>query len=161
MLQIILMQFFHISRIIESYHLNLKPNCMNKNLNKPLKTNHFIVFLFLMMMNLSCNGATKLANHQFAYITNQGDNTVSVIDTTKNKVIQSIAVGKAPVGVAVSARLQRVYITNVDSQDISIINTQNNKVIETLKIKGSPVGVTLSADNKVLYVADWFDNQRT
>ena len=38
-----------------------------------------------------------------AYITNQGDNTVSVIDTSVNQVIKIIKVGKAPVGVAVSA----------------------------------------------------------
>jgi len=43
-----------------------------------------------------------------AYITNQGANTVSVIDTHQQKVTHTITVGKAPVGLAVSKKLQRV-----------------------------------------------------
>ena len=95
----------------------------------------------------------------YAYITNQGEDTVSVIDTTKNSVSQTIAVGKGPVGIAVSASMQRVYIANVESQEISVINTQNNSVIQTIKINGAPVGLTLSPDNSTLYVADWFANK--
>ena len=58
-----------------------------------------------------------------AYITNQGENTVSVIDTTTNQVINTIKVGLKPVGVTVSAFNRRAYISNVDVQSISVIDT--------------------------------------
>ena len=88
-------------------------------------------------------GACNAANHStqrssYAYITNQGAHTVSVINTENNQVVHTIAVGKAPVGVAVSSQLQRAYISNVESQDISVIDTQTNTVVGTIKIKGSP-----------------------
>ena len=94
-----------------------------------------------------------------AYITNQGDNTVSVIDTNSKQVINTIKVGLRPVGVAVSDLNHRAYISNVDGQSISVIDTDKNKLIKTYPIKGSPVGLLLSPDHKTLYVADWTDNR--
>jgi YVTN family beta-propeller protein len=42
--------------------------------------------------------------HQpFAYVTNLVDNTVSVIDTARNKVVATIPVGTAPFAVAFAA----------------------------------------------------------
>jgi YVTN family beta-propeller protein len=41
---------------------------------------------------------------QNAYITNSGDNTVSVIDTATNTVTATIPVGNSPFGVAVRCR---------------------------------------------------------
>jgi len=38
----------------------------------------------------------------FGYVTNVDDNTVSVIDTVRNKVVATIRVGAGPVGVATS-----------------------------------------------------------
>ncbi len=94
-----------------------------------------------------------------AYITNQGDNTVSVIDIKQNIVIDTIKVGKAPVGVAVSAKLNRVFISNVESNDISVIDPESNQVIENIALPGSPVGLALAPDNNTLYVADWFSDR--
>ena len=118
-----------------------------------------VLFAFLL-----CACAPLAHQNSFAYITNQGDNTVSVIaikngDMTQNKVVTIIKVGKAPVGVAVSAALKRAYITNVDSSDISVINTQTKQVIETIKIGGSPVGIALAPNNHALYVADWYSDR--
>ena len=38
--------------------------------------------------------------HQDMYVTNFGDDTVSVIDTTTNTVIDTIPVGNVPLGIA-------------------------------------------------------------
>ena len=55
----------------------------------------------------ACNAANDSVQHSsFAYITNQGEHTVSVINTETNQVTSTISVGKAPVGVAVSTQLQ-------------------------------------------------------
>ena len=70
-----------------------------------------------------------------AYITNQGSNNVSVIDVVNNKVITTIEVGKAPVGVAVSTKLAKVFISNVDGQSISVIDSKKKQKIKKIKIK--------------------------
>ena len=66
----------------------------------------------------------------YAYITNQGDNSVSVINTNTNKIIQTIAVGHRPAGVVVSHNGKRVYVSNPESKDISVIDT---KTLQNIK----------------------------
>jgi YVTN family beta-propeller protein len=76
-----------------------------------------------------------------AYVTNEGDNTVSVIDTATNTVIGSPIpvgfgpVGFGPVGVAASPDSSKVYITNFNDNTVSVIATATNTVI------GSPIPV--------------------
>lgn len=52
------------------------------------------------------------ANAQYAYITNNGGNTVSVIDTLTNKVSTTIPVGSRPFGVTATVDAAKVYVTN-------------------------------------------------
>ena len=75
---------------------------------------------------------------QNAYITNAGDNTVSVIDTAANTVIGSpIPVGARPIGVAVTPDGSKVYITNSSqfANTVSVIATATDTVL------GSPIPV--------------------
>ena len=91
-----------------------------------------------------------------AYITNQGSDNVSVIDTGSRAVIATIPVGKGPVGVAVSAKLNRVYISSVDGQSVSVIDSNTNKVIDQLAIDGSPVGVARAIQRYALAILGFF-----
>jgi YVTN family beta-propeller protein len=43
------------------------------------------------------------ADGTHAYVPNQGDGTVSVIDTARNKVVATIRVGAGPVGVDITS----------------------------------------------------------
>ena len=61
---------------------------------------------------VACLVAQTTALAQNAYITNEGGNTVSVIDTATNTVIGTpIPVGSSPVGVAVTPDGSKVYVT--------------------------------------------------
>ncbi len=60
-------------------------------------THRQYLYLSLPVILLSLMLSACVQN-SLAYITNQGDNTVSVIDTKQQKVIKTIAVGRAPVG---------------------------------------------------------------
>ncbi|HSF71256.1 MAG TPA: YncE family protein, partial [Methylotenera sp.] len=112
--------------------------------------------LIFILLFIVCACAPK--PNSMAYITNQGDNTVSVIDIQQNKVINTIKVDKAPVGVAISNKLKRVFISNVESNNISVIDSAINKVIESITLQGSPVGLAMAPDHNTLYVADWFSD---
>ncbi len=68
----------------------------------------------------------------FAYITNPGNNTVSVIDTATNNVTATVNVGNHPWGVAVSSDGKKVYVTNVFSDSVSVIDTATNTVAATV-----------------------------
>ena len=51
-------------------------------------------------------------NSNFAYVTNEGGTTVSVISTATNNVTKTVTVGSDPVGVAVTPNGDYIYITN-------------------------------------------------
>ncbi len=77
----------------------------------------FIALLCCVLCLPVCGKATD-----YAYITNQGAHTVSVVDLQQHKVVNTVAVGKAPVGVAVDNRNQLVYVSNVEGHSLSVID---------------------------------------
>jgi len=96
----------------------------------------------------------------FAYVTNQGDHTVSVVDLATSKVDATITVGKAPVGVAIDGLTNRAYITNVESRSVSVLDMLKNTVIFEIQLeKVAPVGIALNKSGGQLFVADWYHDQ--
>jgi YVTN family beta-propeller protein len=92
---------------------------------------------------------------QNAYITNEGSDTVSVIDTKNNTVTATIPVGGEPIGVAASPNGRRAYIANVGAT-VSVINTATNKVVDTIDLTAfaSLYGVAVSPDSRKVCVAN-------
>ena len=56
-----------------------------------------------------------------AYVTNADDGSVSVIDTTKRAVSETIKVGKSPDGIAVDPTTHAVYTANAGDDTVSVI----------------------------------------
>ena len=106
-----------------------------------------ILALFLLV---SIAGAAP-----YAYITNQGDNTVSVIDTANDTVTATIPVGNGPLAVAISPDGKKVYVANAyDTATISVIDTSTNTITSTVPVGGTwPYGVAVSPDGARLYIA--------
>jgi YVTN family beta-propeller protein len=89
-----------------------------------------------------------------AYVTNQGADSVSVIDTATNTVIATIPVGSGPRAVAVSPDGTRAYVTNLASATVSVIDTATNTVIATIPVGSGPRAVAVSPDGARAYVAN-------
>ena len=104
----------------------------------------FVLILFAMI--------GLRANAQTAYITNSGDNTVSVINVAKDSVINTIAVGDVPYGLSISPTI--VYVVNYYSNTVSVISSITNKVIATIRVGKWPFGVAVSDDGSKAYVTN-------
>lgn len=81
-----------------------------------------------------------------AYVTNQGHNTVSVIDTATNKVKATVDVapaGQGPAGVAVTPDGRKVYVANYATDKVSVIDAGSDTVLRTiaLPVGSKPIGV--------------------
>lgn len=92
--------------------------------------------LILLMAFLLWPAATFA--QPFAYVSNYLDDSLSVIDTSANTVVQTIAVGAGPHGVAVTPNGARVYVTNTDDNSVSVIDALTNTVIATVTVVFSP-----------------------
>ena len=72
-------------------------------------------------------------------VTNNGGNTLSVIDNSSNTVVSTIIVGIGPQAVAVNTSAHRAYVTNNGSNTLSVIDTGTNTVVATVTM-GTGVG---------------------
>jgi uncharacterized repeat protein (TIGR01451 family) len=110
---------------------------------------------------LSVTSAASASPGTYAYIANQGNNNVSIINTVNNTVITTVNVGTAPYGVAFSPDKTKVYITNHGSGTVSVIDTLTNNVTNTINVGSSPEGVVATPDGTKVYVANWDNNNVT
>jgi len=89
-----------------------------------------------------------------AYIPNTGSNTVSVIDTTTNTVIDTIKVGVDPEGMVINPDTNRAYVANTGSNNVSVIDTTTNTVIDTIRVGIFPDTVEVNPDTNRVYVTN-------
>lgn len=93
--------------------------------------------------------------HQpLAYVTNEADNTVSVIDTASNTVVATIPVRQEPNGVAITSDGIRAYVTNKLDDSITVIDTSNNAVVATIPGFILPAGVAITPGRTDPYERD-------
>ena len=90
----------------------------------------------------------------FAYVANSGSNTVSMIDIPTQLVVNTIAVGSGPWGVAISPDGTQVYVTNSFGNNVSVISTASSTVVATIPVQSDPQGVAFTPDGTSAYVAN-------
>ena len=80
-----------------------------------------------------------------AYVTNQFDDTVSVIDTATNAVVGSpITVGDVPFGIAITPDGTKAYVTNLSADTVSVIDTATNAVVgSAINVGDVPFGIAI------------------
>src|SRR5262249_51127601 len=95
----------------------------------------------------------KTRKHFFAYVTNNGSATVSVIDTVTNTVVATIPVGLAPNGVVLTPDGKFAYVANWSSNTVSVIDTTTKTVVGSpIPIVSAPQGIGITPDGKSVYV---------
>lgn len=102
--------------------------------------------------------STSARAEERAYVANSGSDTVSVIDTATDLVIDTIAVGRIPNGIATTPNGVAVYVVNGGSPgaagSVSMIDTTTNTVRATVPVGSNPYGVTVAPDGSLVYVAN-------
>ena len=97
-------------------------------------------------------------NGPFAYVANNGSDTVSVINIPTGQVSDSILVGSGPWGTAISPDQTQVYVTNNQGNNVSVINAASGSVVATIPVQSSPLGVSFTPDGKEVYVVNGSSN---
>jgi hypothetical protein len=111
--------------------------------------------------------ADQLAHGSFsplAVVSNSGCNNVSTIDInpaspTFGHVLNSIAVGKTPQGVAVSPRLGLAVVANNGDGTASVVNLlTNTQSVAAVAVGTNPIGVAIDDATGVALVANFTSN---
>ena len=118
----------------------------------------FTGLLVLLLGAWSVAGAAPLA-----YVSNNADGTVSVIDVAPPSgcpiagqsppcVVATLKVGTSPSGVAVNPAGTFAYVANWGDDSVSVIRTSDNNVTTIQAVGFGPWGVAVSPDNSRVYV---------
>ncbi|WP_366922319.1 YncE family protein [Metallumcola ferriviriculae] len=109
------------------------------------------LMLLLFVVGLT---ACSAAEQYLVYVPNAGDGTVTVYDTSTQKVKQTISVGKtASHGVAVTPDNRYLYTGDLDGGNIYVVDTQTGKKVKTINVGERTHGVDISPDGKYVLVA--------
>lgn len=119
------------------------------------------VLAWLVLITLGATGCQQHdfpnypANYrEYAYISNGGSNTVTVLDLVNMRQERVIAVGTAPSGLGVNPRRNEVYVVNSGSGTVTVINAETNTVAATMRVQHQPYFIDVDAEGKRAYVAN-------
>jgi YVTN family beta-propeller protein len=96
--------------------------------------------------------ATVAAAAPFAYVSDFGADTVTVIDTASATVVATVPVGPGPLGVAVNWAGTRAYVGNSNGT-VSVIRTDTNSVAATVPAGDVNRGIAVNPAGTRVYVA--------
>jgi YVTN family beta-propeller protein len=122
-----------------------------KTLKRAALHSIFVSALITLSMATMMLGARPAEAAPFAYVTNAGDGTVSVISTATNAVVATIPVGNTPHGVAITPNGKFVYVANRANPSVSVIATATNAVVTTIVFPfgGDTEDVVITPDGKL------------
>ena len=95
---------------------------------------------------------------EFAYVSNGGSNTVSVLDLVYLRQDRTLQVGIQPTGMAVNPKRDEVYAVNAGTAagtgSVSVIDTDANRVVATIPVHKLPYFIDVDAAGERAYVAN-------
>ena len=107
-----------------------------------------IILLFVSVLFSSTADASK------AYITNEKDNTLSVIDINKRKVVKTVEIGQRPRGITMTKDGKLVLICASDDDRVEVRDAETLKLKYHLPSGPDPELFVLSPDDSILYIAN-------
>ena len=119
--------------------------------------NNFTKLLFgACIVILSAQAAS--AQHVYAYITNSGNNTMSIIDVGTSTVIGTVTLpaGTNPYAVTVLPNGD-AYIADNGNGTVTIFSTTNNAIVGTINVGAGPLSIAASPDGSKVYVTNSTD----
>lgn len=88
-----------------------------------------------------------------AFVTNSGDNTVTVIDLARKNIVRSVPTGRYPHGLRISPDGRELYVANVEDGSVSVVDTQSLKEVDRIPVGRAPVQVGFTPDGTRVYVS--------
>ncbi|HEY7078994.1 MAG TPA: beta-propeller fold lactonase family protein [Nitrososphaeraceae archaeon] len=107
-------------------------------------------------------GVTTDTSNGNVYVTNFGKfnttGTVSVINSSTNTIVRSLAVGNNPQAIEYNSANGFVYAANLLSDTLSVINGTMNQVVNTIAVGkspgNSPSGIAVNSINNTIYAVN-------
>jgi YVTN family beta-propeller protein len=91
---------------------------------------------------------------EYAYISNGGSNTVTVLDLVYLRQDRTLQVGTKPTHLAANPVRNEIYVVNTQSGTISVIDAETNRIVATVPVHRLPSFVSVDPTGHRAYVAN-------
>ena len=117
--------------------------------------------LIAVLLGATCLLAPRAALAGTAYVANDGDGTVTPINTATDVPGTPITIGESPVGIAITPDGKTAYIGNYGSIDVTPIDIATNAVEPGIPIGSLPEEIAIAPDGATAYVTSAGANRIT
>ena len=100
--------------------------------------------------------ATSVVAGDFAYVTNQNSEEVSILDLDARAEMARIPVPGQPAGI-VTAPPGHFFTVSPGSKLVRKLGADSGEVLATAMLDGGPIGIALAARSRKLFVSDWYN----
>jgi len=111
-----------------------------------------VTVLFAALLWSLCFSNLALALERLAFISSEGENSVTVVDLNTDKIIKSLPTGTVPHAMATTPD-GRIYVNNRGSKDLTVIKADGWTVTKTIALPATSFQLALSPNGKILAVA--------
>lgn len=111
----------------------------------------FMVSVVVMSLFVSTVSLAS-GNERLAYVPNEGDNNLVVVNLITEKTIKTLPTGKIPHALAFT-KDGKCYVNNRGTKDLTVIDANKLEVIRTIALPATSFQLALSPDGKSLAVA--------
>ncbi|WP_067986365.1 YVTN family beta-propeller repeat protein [Neptuniibacter pectenicola] len=108
----------------------------------------------LMTLAVGSLLASSTLYAETAYVSNEKDDTISIIDLDTMTVTDTIDVGERPRGIILSKDYSKLYICASDSDTVQVMDLATNSIIKELPSGEDPEQFALHPNNRHLYVSN-------
>ena len=92
------------------------------------------------------------------YVSNEKDNTISIIDGDSLEVTDTVEVGERPRGIVLSNDSKVLYMCTSDEDHVEVLDLETLKVTHSLPSRPDPELMQLNPEGTKLYIANEDDN---
>lgn len=91
---------------------------------------------------------------EFAYVSNGGSNTVTVLDLVYLRQDRTLQVGNGPTTLAANPVRNEIYVVNTQSGTVSVIDAQANRIEATIPVHRQPSFIAIDPTGHRAYVTN-------
>ena len=87
------------------------------------------------------------------WVGQNGDGSISIIDTATNKVKETFKVGEVPIRVKFTPDGRRVLVSDAKANQLIVLDAATRKEVKRMAADGVPVGILITPDGRRAFVA--------
>jgi YVTN family beta-propeller protein len=101
---------------------------------------------------------TPSGYREYAFVTNAGANTVSVLDLVYVRTDRTLQVGAQPTAIAASPTRNEIYVVNTQSSTLSILDADQLRVALTIPLHRTPTAIAVDPSGHRAYITNSASN---